>query len=53
MFGDRLNVVVEECDSDVKELEELLRKNSITINDVRPIPPSLENVFMHLIKDAN
>ncbi|RJP73010.1 MAG: ABC transporter ATP-binding protein [Ignavibacteriales bacterium] len=53
MFGDRLNVVVDECVSDVKELEELLKKNSITINDVRPIPPSLENVFMHLIKDAN
>ncbi len=53
MFGDRLNVVVDECDSDVKELEKLLKKNSITINDVRPIPPSLENVFMHLIKDAN
>lgn len=53
MFGDRLNVVVDDCEKDCKELEALLKNNSITITDMRPIPPSLENVFMHLIKDAN
>lgn len=53
MFGDRLNVVVDDCDRDCKELEELLKNNLITVTDIRPIPPSLENVFMHLIKDAN
>jgi len=53
MFGDRLNVVVDDCEKDCKELEALLKNNSITITDIRPIPPSLENVFMHLIKDAN
>jgi ABC-2 type transport system ATP-binding protein len=49
MFGDRLHVVVNDCSKDCPELESLLKDNSITITDLRQVPPSLENVFIHLI----
>ncbi|MCX6150780.1 MAG: ABC transporter ATP-binding protein [Ignavibacteriales bacterium] len=53
MFGDRLNVVVDNCKNDCSALEKLLTENNISVMDVRSITPSLENVFMHLIKEAN
>lgn len=49
MFGDRLNVVVNDSRNDSGEIETLLKSNSVTIADMRQIPPSLENVFIHLI----
>ena len=50
MFGDRIDVVLDNYDKDYPCIEELLRKASIQITDNRPITPSLENVFIHLIK---
>ncbi|MDZ7767497.1 MAG: ABC transporter ATP-binding protein [Melioribacteraceae bacterium] len=53
MFGDRINLVVDDESKDYPEIEKLLRQNEITINDKRVVTPSLENVFIHLIKEAN
>lgn len=53
MFGDRINLVVKDESKDYPEIEKLLNQNEITINDKRVVTPSLENVFIHLIKEAN
>lgn len=53
MFGDRINLVVDDESKDYPEIEKLLRQNGMTINDKRVVTPSLENVFMHLIKEAS
>jgi ABC-2 type transport system ATP-binding protein len=53
MFGDRLNVVLDNYNSDLTILQKLFTDNDIKVQDIRLIPPSLENVFMHFIKEAN
>lgn len=53
MFGDRINLVVNDETKDYPEIEKLLHQNEITITDKRVVTPSLENVFMHLIKEAS
>jgi len=53
MFGDRINVIVDDYDSDYKKIENLLNDNSINITNHRLITPSLENVFIHLVQEAN
>jgi len=53
MFGDRINVIVDDYDSDYKKLEKMLNHNSIEIVNHRLITPSLENVFIHLVQEAN
>ncbi|MGE5432853.1 MAG: ABC transporter ATP-binding protein [Syntrophomonadaceae bacterium] len=52
MFGDRIDVVVDNCDADCSTIKDLLVKESVTITDLRVVPPSLENVFIHLISSA-
>ncbi|MGE5438284.1 MAG: ABC transporter ATP-binding protein [Bacteroidota bacterium] len=52
MFGDRIDVVVDNCDTDCLVIKDLLIKESVTITDLRVVPPSLENVFIHLISSA-
>lgn len=52
MFGDRLNIVVEDCTKDCSRIENLIKESTVTITDLRPIPPSLENVFIHLISSS-
>lgn len=53
LFGDRINVTVNSFAEDYPVIEKKLRENNIIISDSRAITPSLENVFMHLIKEAN
>lgn len=53
MYGDRLNVALHSYENDYASLEKLLIDNSIQIIDKRVIPPSLENVFIHLISKAS
>ena len=53
LFGDRINIVVDNYDSEFTGIEDLLKKNNITVESSRSIPPSLENVFIHLVKEAN
>lgn len=48
-FGDRLNVVVGNSDTDFRTLEQELRREGVAIAGWRVIPPSLENVFISLM----
>lgn len=53
MYGDRLNVALQNYDNEYQNLENLLIENKIQIIDNRIITPSLENVFIHLISKAS
>jgi ABC-2 type transport system ATP-binding protein len=53
MFGDRINVIVQNYENDYPQIENLLNENSIQITSNRIIAASLENVFIHLVKEAN
>jgi ABC-2 type transport system ATP-binding protein len=53
IFGDRINVVVDNFEKDYEKLETLLKESNICIIDKRLITPTLENVFIHLIKEAS
>ncbi|OGU53030.1 MAG: multidrug ABC transporter ATP-binding protein [Ignavibacteria bacterium GWC2_35_8] len=53
MYGDRLNVALQNFNNDYTGLENLLVENKIQIVDKRIITPSLENVFIHLISKAS
>ncbi len=52
LFGDRINVVVDSYASEYGKIENLLNKNDVPIESTRSIPPSLENVFIHLVREA-
>jgi ABC-2 type transport system ATP-binding protein len=52
MFGDRVDIIVDDVDKDYRQLEKLLKENSIEIYDNRVVTPSLENVFIHLIQQT-
>jgi ABC-2 type transport system ATP-binding protein len=52
LFGDRINVVVDSYDAEYVNIETLLKRNDIPVESSRRLPPSLENVFMHLMKEA-
>jgi ABC-2 type transport system ATP-binding protein len=49
MFGDRVNVMVGNYETEYKSLENLLGKNGIDIINHRQVPASLENVFIYLV----
>jgi len=49
LFGDRVNIMTD-ISYDEKEIINLLLENNIEIIDSRITVPSLENIFMHLIK---
>ena len=51
MFGDRIDIIVDDIDKDYPALEKLLKEDSIEIYDNRTVTPSLENVFIHLIRE--
>ena len=53
MYGDRLNVALQNYDNEYQNLEKLLVENKIQIVDKRIITPSLENVFIHLVSKAS
>ena len=53
LFGDRINITINSFEEDYPKIQKVLRENSITIINNRIITPSLENVFMHLIKEAS
>lgn len=52
LFGDRVNVVIDSYAKEFPKIEALLNENNIPIESSRSIPASLENVFIHLVKDA-
>ncbi|HMS32467.1 MAG TPA: ABC transporter ATP-binding protein [Ignavibacteria bacterium] len=53
IFGDRLNVGAEENPDNELRIRKILEENSVIITDLRKISPSLENAFIHLIKENN
>ena len=48
-FGDRLHVVVQEVEDDLRAIQAELIRDGIAVKSVRLIPPSLENVFFSLM----
>jgi ABC-2 type transport system ATP-binding protein len=50
IFGDRINIMIKDYDSEFNKIESVLNSSKISINTKRLIAPSLENVFIHLIK---
>lgn len=53
LFGDRLNVVVDDHSRDVKKISEMLIKNGIEIIDSRIISPTLENIFINMLNKVS
>ncbi len=53
MFGDRINLIINDFENDLGKVEKILLKNHITVLSKREITPSLENVFIQLIKETN
>ncbi len=53
LFGDRLNVVVNDHSRDVRMISELLIKNEIEIIDTRVISPTLENIFINMLNKVS
>ncbi|MEW6508880.1 MAG: ABC transporter ATP-binding protein [Bacteroidota bacterium] len=49
MYGDRLNVAVNNIENDYSIIEKLFTENSIQVIDRRVITPSLENAFIHFM----
>jgi len=50
MFGDRLHVVVPDLEPDSARIRERLAEVGIAVTNWRVAPPSLENVFISLLK---
>jgi len=53
IFGDRLDIVVDNVDQSIGELKSIFEKNNLQLLSHRTITPSLENVFIHLVKKAS
>jgi len=52
VFGDRLHLRVRQRDSVLTRLPAALAADGVTVNRLRPIPPSLEDVFISLLEKA-
>jgi len=53
LFGDRINVLLQKDSNEYEMIEKFLNKNSIEVISHRMIPPSLENVFIHLVEEQS
>jgi ABC-type multidrug transport system ATPase subunit len=53
LFGDRINAVVDNYVTESVNIENMLKEHDIPIESKRRIPPSLENVFIHLVKETS
>jgi ABC-2 type transport system ATP-binding protein len=52
LFGDRINVILEDDEGSEENVIKLLKDNGISINDFRKTSPTLENAFIHLLKES-
>ncbi len=50
IFGDRIDIVVDDYESGYRTIESMLNKNGIQITDHRLKPVSLENVFINVLE---
>jgi ABC-2 type transport system ATP-binding protein len=53
IFGDRINVIIDAADTALDEIKSILKKSNLALLSYRIITPSLENVFIHLVKKAS
>ena len=53
IFGDRINLVTDDDKSAIDDIKLMLKKNNLALINYRTITPSLENVFIHLVKKAS
>jgi TusA-related sulfurtransferase len=53
IFGDRINLVIDDDKSAIDDIKKMLQINNLTLINYRTITPSLENVFIHLVKKAS
>ena len=53
IFGDRINLIIDDVYSGIDEIKSILQKNNLVLLSHRIITPSLENVFIHLVKKAS
>jgi ABC-2 type transport system ATP-binding protein len=51
-FGDSLHIVCQAPDRTARAARDILRKENISIQEIRPISPSLEDVFVNTITAA-
>ena len=51
LFGDRIDIVVENSAERLNKILELFKQKGLVITNYSVIPPSLENVFIHLVGD--
>jgi ABC-2 type transport system ATP-binding protein len=51
LFGDRIDIVTENSEGRLNNIIELFNQKGLTVTSHRIIPPSLENVFIHLVGD--
>ncbi len=51
IFGDRINIMIDNYDVEYPSIEKILSSENIKIISKKLIQPSLENVFIHLIKN--
>ncbi len=50
LFGDRINIVINSLENDFPKIELILNKNLIDIIEKRVITPTLENLFINMMK---
>jgi len=53
MFGDRLNFVVENVENNKNKIIDKMKNHSIDVGETRILTPTLENIFIHLVKKAS
>ncbi len=51
IFGDRINIMIDNYDTEYPSVEKILESRNINVLNKKLIQPSLENVFIHLIKN--
>lgn len=51
LFGDRIHVATRDLDATQKKAEAILRGAGIEITGARPVPPTLEDVFVSVLTD--
>lgn len=53
LFGDRLNIIIQQKEKDLDAILKVLAENKITVSTSRIITPTLENLFINMIKKAS
>lgn len=52
LFGDRLNLLSDNPESDAKKAQAILGASGLSVQNIRVTTPSLENVFIHLVSES-